>query len=468
MSQLVDRLTKVVLGRKFLVGSVFLAGVAIFGWLVSYIFRAGAGDDDSLFVQLVQGHSLFDYVVWRYMTWSGRIFPEISIYIFAHAAIEWWRLANVLIYAALTFTLYKYYLICTTNRSRSRDVIAMVLIQAVPLSMSIGTFVDASLWVTGSMNYLWPLTLGVIAFYPLLKLSAGKTVTKLHLIVGLLLGMVAAASQEQIGIVLGAASFCLLVYYLLKKNHKKTIVSAAYLFTYIIGFTVSYLAPGNTARAAKEVAQRIPDFHSINLIDKIEYSLRWFLDASINHTGILLVLVWVLLFCLIYKLAVSNKLRIILLVIIGSAIVFYLARPYVGQVFEFYAEWGVESFTRLSRIICLYWIVVLSATVAAPLIVFRRKNKGLVISGLILLALLSLAVMVASPTMYASGLRVLYVSAYILSAAIVALFFTLMSIDKEKVYPLVILMLIFPAYQIIGLIADYQDYGFYIHLPWVL
>ena len=126
-----------------------------------WIVQRSTGGDDVNFVKRSYEYSLIEWLKMRYLTRSGRIVPEIFIWIFAHIPLLFWKVYTLICCILMAGYMYKY-AILFGNR-RSIPLIAMCVLS--PFLMNFGAFVDGTLWVTGAMNYLWVAVPGVVGMY---------------------------------------------------------------------------------------------------------------------------------------------------------------------------------------------------------------------------------------------------------------------------------------------------------------
>jgi hypothetical protein len=260
---------------------------------------------------------------------------------------------------------------------------------------------------------------------------------------GLISLIIAACSQEQVGIILTGLSFVLLIRELyLYKNKISTLPAYPIITTAIatISFFISFLAPGNAIRLKLETARWLPDFYTVEISQHIEYAYRWFLDSTINHTGFLLTLSWALMALILIKKPNKTKLQNILTY---SLIVFCffisILNNYgpINSLFSFYATWKPGQLSILSYIVLTAWTIAIASTTIAPLITFDRKNIGRMVSILYLAAFTSIGIITISPTVYASGLRTLFIPSVILS--LIAYILVSEAMDKYAKYKYIII-----------------------------
>ncbi len=432
---------------------IFLVGLSLFSILIILTGRLTDTDDIVFQQQILPFHTLFDWVIYRYQNWSGRIFPELFVYIFSPAPLYLWKIVTIAVYAVFTMIIFMYYRLFDKTNNTKKDIIMLILAFCAPFLMYTDVLRFGMFWVTGSMNYFWIATLGLVGFYPIAYYvthhrMAPWTIT----LVGALSAIVASCSQEQVGIILVGLSFIFLLYELYERKKKNSplpvylIIATAVI---IVSFMTGILAPGNVIRLKLETIQWLPDFYTIALSQHIEYGYRWFIEATINHTGFLLVISWGLMALLFIKKQnktnlqnITTYLLIIFCLVMLLNMISKLYHPFEDW-FNLYAIWKPKLPNNLSFIALITWSIAILVTVITPLILFEKKNRGRLISILYLATFASIGLLTMSPTMYASGWRTLFVPSvllvlitYLLASEVIGKY------DKYKYYLLCVVIFI--------------------------
>ncbi len=103
--------------HAFNLAVIFIIGVLIYSVLIS-LTHILIGSDDTVFpVQTHPYANVFDWVSYRYLNWSGRIFSEAFVYIFIHLPFIFWKIASILIYSLFVLAVFGYYRLFAQNRS---------------------------------------------------------------------------------------------------------------------------------------------------------------------------------------------------------------------------------------------------------------------------------------------------------------------------------------------------------------
>lgn len=414
----------------FILLSIFCGGLVCFAIILLFTQRLAHSDDYVFQTQIQPYHTLFDWLNYRYHTWSGRIFAESFVYIFSPLPLIFWKVVSFILYAVFSVFIFMYYLLFTARRTTAKDYFMMALALVLPLLMDTHAIADGMLWVTGAMNYFWLSAFALVAFYPYCYYAVHKHAPHwLFSFLALPSAVIAASSQEQIGATLVIMSVLFTGYALYHSNKTKAFPAFLSLTTLsiITSFVFAIKAPGNLVRLTQESSLRLPDFYTIPLLEHIEYAYRWFIDYVINRMGLLLALVWLLLLILFaYKKMKSSRLSrmewsIASILAVSLLLLCFKGFEMVRYWFIFFPTWKAHA-PHITLIALIPWTLSLIASLIAPITLFGKRLNGYVYSLLVGATLATIAIVALSPTMYASGVRVLYVPSVILVLLVYLLF----------------------------------------------
>ncbi|MBP3040653.1 hypothetical protein J9303_14270 [Bacillaceae bacterium Marseille-Q3522] len=378
-----------------------------------HFFIVKVPGDDTWFSDISKQFTLMEYIKERYLGWSGRIFPEAMLYTLLNHRIWLWRILNSFFFIILAFSMVR---IVKKEVRFFEVVIALVTLgyfsQAV---LSSGFF-----WITGTINYLWPIALGFAGMIPYADWLFRKQLPgKITMVICFLSGFLAAISNEQVGLCMSCFAVLAHLGLWLRKQKQKKIL---FLFTFFIvsGAAILLLAPGNQVRWANEVARWFPDYEKLSLKGHLYIGTIWFFEKVFREMKVLI------FFTSIVALLVSMKdekikkkwhfLAFFLLVFlsIGAHVVFEKQLGYLYG-FQFIREYrysGNMVMLIMSLLPYLFWTVY--GSLLMFFIINKSEQKFLTVFCL-LAAISSLVIIFFSPTIYASGNRVLVVSAVLLA-----------------------------------------------------
>lgn len=377
----------------------------VFYFCLVWIVKRGTSGDDVNFVTSSYEYSLIEWVKMRYLTWSGRIVSEIFIWIFAHVPIFFWKIYTLTCCILMSVYMYKYAILFGNKRSIPLIVVCVLS----PFLMNAGAFVDGSLWVTGAMNYLWVAVPGVIGMYYIAEewYMEMHSVRLLKRIIVACMLFLTISSSEQMGAVIVTLLGLLNGWNFYKKRTDLYNISV-FFACLLIYLAVTIFCPGVMQRRATAIENRIPDFLTVNLYFKLEYSIRWILNSLVNRMGFLLPLVWGGEILLLLKKEQKRDFEWFLIFTITFAEIITIFKDRLPALFEFSAEWGITVFGIFSQMLVLMWLGLLFASIVALPFCFHNIYRGIMAVLLLLASYASTAIIVFTATRYASGCRIMY------------------------------------------------------------
>ena len=433
------RKVKNTLSSKYLLflAGVFLIGSILFSFLLFFVQRL-AGTDDVIFPEQIAPYdTVRDWIVYRYTNWSGRIFPEVFVYIFSTAPLIQWKLLTLLAYLVTSFSLYAFYRLWRPDALDKERLAVIIIALGFPFLLDPGVLFHSSFWVTGSMNYFWIAPFVLIGLYPVAHFAVrNKAPTFWITLPGLIAAAIGASSQEQGGAVMTAAALILTIYSLWI-NRAKLTKSFLYplLFCVIIlsAFLVQFLAPGNYVRIEAEIARWLPDLHSLSLGERIIHSLRWTLDAVINHMGILLAGVSAALLTLFIRKTNGDWLDKAFTFLLCGICTVLLIKGFgtINVLYEFYPTWKPVLPNSLASFILIPWTLLLLVIAIAPSVLYRNP-RGYLVSLIIFACFAATLIVTLSPTVYISGPRTLFMPSLLLFLAASLLAYELLTNRKNR------------------------------------
>ena len=284
------------------------------------------GDDTYFYETLKSGdYNLFSFIGMRYATWSGRVSSEFLIGLFTLLPLWIWRILNTII--ATIFLLNLTYITCLPLNNLSQRNIFFILGNFICLSffiIPVSVTTRACSWFTGSFFYLWPTLALLVALIPFLKMMYRKNVTKIDYFLAFI-GAMIAAYMEQTAAVLLCFSAISFIYLLLVEKEFHKLLLTEILFA-LANFMVYQLAPGNALRFAAETTTWYPEFDTLSLMDKILNGVNW------THTHLVKEATWLMLTLslLAFTLALPK-----LTSIVSKAIAFIPSLYFIGALIPF-------------------------------------------------------------------------------------------------------------------------------------
>lgn len=375
--------------------------------------------DDKIFSKASDSYSLFEWLYHRYNEWSGRLFPDTMVYLLLDEWVWVWHIINPLMMLLLAHSMIR---IFKKNPLLHELIIALLVLGYFAQNvLSAGVF-----WITGSMNYLWPITLGLFSMIPFAdRIFRDDFKMKPWLfLLHVLSGFIASVGNEQTALTISC--FALLsIFSILFKREKPDIKLIIFTLLLIIGTCAQLFAPGNEVRYVKNTDFWFPGFDQLSMKDHFYLGIVWAFEKLFRDMKyIVLLLSAVILFSQYKERKPGSQVFLILFTCqFGFIIGFHILGEKLNYLYDFAAMKNypfTESLTLIWKMPAGFFYALfpyLFWTVYSILLAYNlfKNSKHKLFTLLILLAAIStLVVIFFSPTIYGSGNRVLTIASVLL------------------------------------------------------
>lgn len=229
---------------------------------VHFLIPIGHGDDGVFVTYLGDQPSiskLMEVLGERYQVWSSRLLIEAVLFLLVHVPLLW-RFLDTLLMIAITVMLSS---IFNEKKSTTVNWAIVLLVLAFPFKT-----MDTAGWMATTLNYSWPLALGLFALLPLANHVKRKK-TPLWMTILSFPALLFAANQEQMCAVLLAVSGVVTLY-LWRRDKKIPWLFAAQVVLCAASMIFILTCPGNSARTVSEIGRWFPEFAGLSLFQKLE------------------------------------------------------------------------------------------------------------------------------------------------------------------------------------------------------
>lgn len=366
--------------------------------------------DDFYFLEASKSQDWFAFLQMRYATWSSRMLIEIVTLWVMTKPLMLWKIIDSGIMVLLAYSVE----ICFLKSSSKKNAwfVAFALLLYPIFHMSTAG------WVTTSINYMWPVALGLYAMIPIRRRFEGKN-NNLIQIIATSAALIFACSNEQVALVSVVVWGYFFVYFLLKE---KKVNSLGWYFACALGcFWVIVNSACLEVRFLAEVKTWFPNFESLNLADKLSLgfstTLLHFVSLP-NFVFLVFVLVllascyrykkkWLWRFSPVVALIVMNLMGTYnAALVIQNRVVEEKLFMTVDRVYGIRSMANIESFDYSYLYLSSGLLLVFFGIIAYQLYVAREKYKdGFPLIGILCLGFSVRVIMGFSPTIYASSLR---------------------------------------------------------------
>ena len=372
--------------------------------------------DDAFFYQYTNSMGFGEYLSWRYQTWVGRMSGEAFVYLAFRLGLGFWRVVNAVMLVLLPMGVLRLSEKAAGIGVHSEEAIGPCAAAVGGyFLMNIMTVGYAAVWVNGSIFYTWTFTAGVWAMMPLADLVFDTgAFSNRQLIYALPCSVIAAMSIEQMGAVLIAFEGLSILSLLIQKKRIPAVIWIQTAITFV-AFVILFMASGNEMRVASEITTWMPGYKELSVGNHLFMTIQWMLSSFANEGKAFFIAIWAAGFLLLVK---SKKAKVYQSLAVVFSVVALL--PYAG--ISFFSEMGIgyidieqcltelptwQTMTTQNRIAFFWWI---AAVLFTLVLLWKVTGHSVFISMVFLGGIASEAVLYFSPTIYASGARVYYLT----------------------------------------------------------
>lgn len=385
--------------------------------LTALFIQVAAGpalnSDDEMYAAVANSGDIFAWLVDRYSTWSSRsLIDLVTILLVTHTTL--WMLLNAIVIASMCFAI---------SSLASKD--SRICLNISALVMACFWLIPANMmhwsvwWVTGSINYLWPVTAS-LCYWAVVKYGIiGQKLSVSTIALGLILA-VFSSFNEQVMVVNFVVHFFL--FFILRREYFYNKMIGFGLLANFIGFAFFILCDGNAGRMVFSARNYFPEFLDMSVLEKAYFGI------SLGLYQFFYIGSWVsIIFCAIIVLRYNARLSkyiatvsLLFIMLTSGYILGYTSSDFseltgnidfIGGVYQVpYREAFSHDFIR-----AMVFGIFFSGALTFALLENLKFNKSKVYTALLfVLSFIPSCMLGFSPTMYVSQERVLFASAAII------------------------------------------------------
>ena len=395
--------------------------------------------DDAFFYQYTHEMGFFEYLSWRYQTWVGRMSGEAMVYIAFSLGIWFWRIVNAMMLVLLPRGVLKLAEKAAGIRTKNFLPGESVAVVSGYLLMAIMTVGYAAIWINGSIFYTWSFTCGIWALVPVADIvfdtgdgGSGDHNTW-HFFYSIPCAVLASMSIEQMAAVLVTFEVLAVLVVILRKHEKqRTILLIIQTAVTVVAFVILFLAPGNDIRVASEVQNWMPQYEELSFWEHLFVTVQWLVSSFANENRLLLFGIWL---AGILHIICKNERKASDVACMTAAGLFSAAAllPFAG--IKVFSDCGLhiaditvrlEQVPRIEEMQAANWFAMcwwIAALLFTCILIWKVSKHNVVLMLVWLGGIASEAIMHFSPTIYASGARVYYLTDWMCMFIILVLAF---------------------------------------------
>lgn len=228
--------------------------------------------DDTVYRNILKNRTLWNLLIERYQTWSSRVIIEAVMIPFSTWDAWGWRIADSFMMIVLVWIVTDLFgmpvdvfteiSIDVSVSKRKSQILFFLMLCLVPVAV----WSNAG-WITTTINYLWAMTLGLVAMRPLKHWFMEEKCARWEYVVCPLCLLYAGNMEQMAAILFGVYAVCG-GWILYRKKKAKP-----FYFVQVVLILVSLLfiltAPGNALRSEQETANYLPYFGALGFLEKV-------------------------------------------------------------------------------------------------------------------------------------------------------------------------------------------------------
>ncbi|NSB33725.1 DUF6056 family protein [Clostridium saccharoperbutylacetonicum] len=390
-----------------------------------------SGTDDFVDREELAKTTVFQWIYNHAISWQPRISSDTALAL-VNFNVTLWKLLTITLFTFMAMIIAYISTSRLADKNQKKNINLLICCSFFLFAPSIIS--NSVMWYTGSFHYLWPATAMVFALAPFCYAILGKSITYKNMYIVYFFASTFAAYVEQpFAVLLGFGAFTFLYLILAKKKIPKALVIQ---YIYIaINVTIYFLLGGVGNRSILEL-RWYRDYTMLSMPDKIFQGVNWSNYQLINSSNVLTLVFTTLIFVVIWK---KNKDKVIrffgsipfifmMLSVLPIDIIFknvsYMQDPYSGKIHHL----DIGRVLREGLFNCMmtrpnsftFNLKALAPSIACLTIllfiaillffIFDKLEDKLIAVVLYFASLASSYVISFTPTVFASGERVFFIT----------------------------------------------------------
>jgi len=363
--------------------------------------------------------NLIEYLKERYTGWTGRIIIESIMVPMFGCNVLIWRCLNTIMSVVLAFGIYNlmpYNYISKIEASKRLLIKSLICISI--LSIPTEVFSASISWITGSYNYLWPVACLLLMIIPYKKAIFKEDFNRKWYFV-LIFITILGANMEQASLVILVFAFITNIYIAIRDNKIRKDLLIFNIFI-AINTAVLFLAPGNYERSNKEILTWFGQWDMISLPTKLMMGINLFLEHTFESNIILIIILFVLVNIVIWKEHKSVLVKVLAIIPLFISIIKVMEKNIdildINNDLLIFRLLNIQNLNILNfddlKLFLPTFILLFTILIIPVLFLFIFDNPELKYLSIILyLAAICSALSISiSPTIYASGPRIFFLT----------------------------------------------------------
>lgn len=381
--------------------------------------------DDIVYINRLNSMGFLNSSIDHYKNWSSRLIIEFFLMLLSKHFLLWKLLNSTMMFLTV-------YILCKYIFQKTKANFFLLVFSVfcfIPL-----TIMGETGWLATTLNYHWPVTFGLVAFYPFYQTLNRKSINNAIYFCSVLV-LIFAANQEQVNVCYFVLTLLVSIFLVLKGNYKIKLLPLSIISFFELIFSIT--APGNSVRNLQEMNRWFPQNKNFSFLQKIDLGISsLFKPFFIDINPIFFLLLFFILFVSVLKTKNFYVRLCIAFPLFFNIVLFYgsiMKQGFSHVSGNFHSMiWKSNNLEKVftktgtglsvhylgSLIPTLLFILTLCCLIVGLYVSFEDKNKSLLSCILLLMGFSSRILMGFSPTVWASGMRTYYIL-FVVSAILI-------------------------------------------------
>lgn len=264
----------------------YLPFFILFAIIFTWHFTLPRFGDEVMFAKMYHKQNIFNYLTFRYETWSSRLLIEFFVLPFSALPRVIWNFFDSIVFLLIAvlipqiaFNIKK----IDEKRLFIYNSLSCVIVLLYIFTTSRGVLGSAG-YIATTLNYTWPLFFVLLHFYLVKKYlfndnNASKK-QKIAIYAVMLFALIFSINQEMMLLLVSEVYFFMILYCL---YNKVKIPNTIFFMLLIISldFLYVYSCPGNHLRYSHEILHWFPDYYKLTLVNKIDLGITPLLNRIV-------------------------------------------------------------------------------------------------------------------------------------------------------------------------------------------
>lgn len=361
---------------------------------------------DEVWFKKYSNSNLWVYLLERYETWTSRLIIEASMVTLLKFPFFVWMILDSFMITLIAYCI-NYLFVNKKSIGKIVLVFMAIFLYSFPeIAVNTG-------WIATSMNYIWPLALGLVAFIPIKNRYDGKC-EKWYYYPVYLVSLLYACNQEQMCLIIFVFYFLFIIDLYRKK--KLTVPIIIFEFIALASLLFIVTCPGNNSRNILETAHWYPAYQNFGIFGKLYLGITTTGIISLNILNIPLFFLSILLPFLVYYKRKLGWAFFVSCIPFNIFLVFNILREVIikifpgfiyikDKLFDYSNTISNLNFASYEPFVMILLSILLLGSIFISLYVIIQKKDQILMLLIFLAGVVSRVIMGFSSTIYASGNR---------------------------------------------------------------